>query len=116
MINFEHLRYALILESHGNFTRPSNELHISQPTLTRSIQKLEEQIDASLFVRSHSHIVPTDFGRKFLRQAEKILIEVEVLENQAAEEKGLLAGEVVIGTGIYPEEIFLADILAKIVE
>ena len=60
--------------------------------------------------------MPTDFGRKFLRQAEKILIEVEVMENQAAEEKGLLAGEVMIGTGTYPEEIFLADILAKIVE
>jgi DNA-binding transcriptional LysR family regulator len=84
--------------------------------LTRSIQKLEEQVNASIFVRSNSHIVPTDFGRKFLRQAEKILIEVEVLEIQAAEEKGLLAGEIVIGTGTYPEEIFLADILAKIVE
>lgn len=116
MINFEHLRYALILESYGNFTRAANKLHISQPTLTRSIQKLEEQIDASIFIRSHSHIVPTDFGRRFLRQAEKILTEVEVLENQATEEKGLLAGEVVIGTGTYPEEIFLADILAKIVE
>jgi DNA-binding transcriptional LysR family regulator len=65
--------------------------------LTRNIQKLEEQVGASIFVRSHSHIVPTDFGRKFLRQAEKILIEVEVLEIQAAEEKGLLAvaGEIV---------------------
>ena len=38
------------------------------------------------------------------------------MENQAAEEKGLLAGEVMIGIGTHPEEIFLADILAKIVE
>lgn len=116
MVNIEHLRYALVLENYGNFTRAANELHISQPTLTRNIQKLEEQVGASIFSRSKTRIEPTDFGRKFLRQAETILIEVEVLENQVAREKGLLTGELVIGTGTFPEEIFLANILVKIME
>ena len=114
MINLEHLNYALILASFGNFTRAANALHISQPTLTRSIQRLEEQIGAPIFVRSKEHIKPTSVGRKFLKHAKKVLSEVRKLETHTAQEQGVLTGEIVIGTGTYPEELFLADILSRI--
>jgi DNA-binding transcriptional LysR family regulator len=116
MVNLEQLRYALVLESQGNFTRAANELHISQPTLTRNIQALEQHIGARLFIRSRSHIVPTEIGVSFLREAESILQQVRMLESRVAQDKGVLVGEVVIGTSTYPEELYIADVLAKIIE
>jgi len=113
MIDIQLLKHALILASAANFTRAAKELHISQSTLSRNIQKLEHHLGTSLFVRSKKMVVATPAGEKFLEQAKLVLFELNKLEVQAAEEQGLLTGEITIGVGTYPEELFLADILAR---
>ncbi len=114
MIDIQILKQALILASTGNFTRAAKEVGISQPTLSRNIQKLELHFGTTLFVRSKNRVVPTTAGEKFLEQAKLVLFELNKLERQAAEEQGLITGEITIGAGTYPQELFLADILARV--
>lgn len=113
MINIQLLRHALTLASVANFTRAAKELQISQPTLSRNMQKLEKHLGTSLFVRSKNMVVATPAGEKFLSQAKVVLFELNKLEMQLAEEQEILTGEITIGVGTCPEELFLADILAQ---
>jgi len=114
MIDIQILKHALTLASTGNFTRAAKEVGISQPTLSRNIQKIERHLGTTLFVRSKNMVVPTPAGEKFLEQAKLVLFELNKLEMQAAEDQGLLKGEITIGAGTYPQELFLADILERV--
>ncbi len=114
MIDIQLLEHALILATVGNFTRAAKELGVSQPTLSRNMQKLERHLGSSVFVRSKNMVVPTPAGEKFLKQAKMVLFELNKLEMQAAEEQGTVTGEITLGVGTYPEELFLADILARV--
>ena len=114
MTDIKQLKYALTLAATGNYARAANELHISQPGLSRSIMKLEENLGIKLFVRSQNQTVPTPEGERILKQAHKVIFELKKLEAQVDEEKGILTGELIVGVGTYPEEFFLADILAEV--
>lgn len=114
MIDLKQLKYALVLAATGNYARAAHELQISQPALSRSIMKLEENLGTKLFVRSKKQTVLTPDGGRILIQAQKVIHEVKKLETRVDEEKGILAGELVIGIGTYPEELFLADILSEV--
>ncbi len=55
-------KFAQLVDS-GSFTHAARELHISQPALTASIQKLERELHAALLIRGGRHVRPTDAGR-----------------------------------------------------
>lgn len=114
MVDFKQLRYALVLAATGNYARAANELQISQPALSRSIMKLEDNLGTRLFIRSKSQTIPTPAGERILKQAHKVIYEVTKLETQVDEENGTLTGELIVGIGTYPEEFILADILAEV--
>lgn len=61
-----------IVAKHNNFTKASEELYISQPAVTKSVQKLEEQLNTKLFKRTNNGIFLTDEGRVVYLYAEKL--------------------------------------------
>ena len=63
------LRHALALAEHLNFARAARAVHVSQPTLSRSIQELEQQTGARLFDRSSAGVEATAVGEVFLDHA-----------------------------------------------
>lgn len=71
---FERLDYIMAISEEQNITRAAKRLFISQPALTKYINKLEEEYDTTLFDRSRSPITLTEAGRLFL--SEKIQIEI----------------------------------------
>ncbi len=80
-----------------NFTRAANQLHITQPTLSRQIVALEEELGTKLFIRDKHSVYLTDEGLLFRRRAQEILNLSERAKQELIQEEENLSGEIVIG-------------------
>ena len=67
------LKYFLAVAREENITRAAKFLHITQPTLSRQLMQLEDELDAKLFIRGKNRIVLTDEGMLLRRRAEEIV-------------------------------------------
>lgn len=67
------LNYFLAVAREENFTKAANMLHVTQPTLSRQIADLEQELGVKLFVRSNHNIVLTEDGMILKRRAQEIL-------------------------------------------
>jgi DNA-binding transcriptional LysR family regulator len=94
------LRAFVVLAGELHFRKASERLFLSQPALSKKIQRLEEKIKGALFVRSRRKVVLTDAGRSLLPRAAKLLQDAEdaLREIRAAIEGR--AGTLRIGFGI----------------
>jgi DNA-binding transcriptional LysR family regulator len=72
-MELRHLRYFVAVAESLNFTKAAAKLHLAQPSLTRQIHNLEEEIGVRLLNRSKSHVGLTEEGRSFLVDARRIL-------------------------------------------
>ena len=61
------LRYFLSVAREENITKAAALLHLTQPTLSRQLMQLEEELGVKLFQRSRYHIVLTDEGMRLRR-------------------------------------------------
>ena len=98
------IRYAHSVAAHRSFNRAAATLGIAQPTLSRSIKQLEQQLGLPLFTRSAQGVKPTDFGLMFLKEANSVVAQVADLEQQVSLAKGLKTGNVAVGLGPYAAE------------
>lgn len=76
-IELRHLRYFVAVAQELNFGRAAKRLKITQPSLSRQIQKLERELAVKLFERLPSQIQLTQAGELFLVEAQQILAKVE---------------------------------------
>jgi LysR family hydrogen peroxide-inducible transcriptional activator len=83
-MELHQLRYFVAVAETGNFTRAAERSHVSQPSLSQQISKLESEIGHKLFHRLGRKAVATEAGVAFLERARRILFEVE----NAAKELG----------------------------
>src|SRR6266851_434104 len=72
-MELRHLRYFVAVAENLNFTKAGAALHLAQPSLTRQIHNLEEEIGVRLLNRSKSQVALTEEGRSFLVDARRIL-------------------------------------------
>ncbi len=80
-MELHQLRYAVAAGKYLNFTKAADSLHISQPSLSQQIAKLEQELSVQLFVRGPHGIALTDAGKDFMEYAEKLLNDLEQLEH-----------------------------------
>ena len=104
MISNRILKQVLVLNEEKNFARVAEELHLSQPTLSRNIQALEKRLGNQLFDRAPRKLRLTTFGELVVRHAEKIVVATSLLENEIAQFSNLQAGHLKFGVGPYPAE------------
>jgi len=100
MIETRLLRNAIILAEHRNYARAALALNISQPTLTRNIQTLENHIGARLFDRKTRTVLPTPAGEELLKHARLIISSTLALEDGMQHYLGLETGALSIGAGL----------------
>lgn len=67
------LNYFLAVAREENFTKAAQQLHLTQPTLSRQIADLEQELGVKLFVRSNHNIILTEDGMILKRRAQEIL-------------------------------------------
>ncbi len=81
IMELEQLRQLVAVERYGTISAAAQELHISQPSLSRSIHRLEQDLGQELFNRSHNSVSFNDAGELALRHAERILADVRLMED-----------------------------------
>ena len=104
------LRYFLTVAKEQSFTKAAEQLHITQPTLSRQMAAFEEDLGITLFIRSGKKISLTDEGILLKRRALEILnLEERTLEELKGKEE-VVEGTITIGCG----EFAAVETLAKI--
>jgi LysR family hydrogen peroxide-inducible transcriptional activator len=97
MPTLTQLEYVLSVERNRHFGKAAKACHISQPTLSQQIQKLEEELGITIFDRIQKPVIPTLPGRRFLDQARIVIREHERLLSIAAKKDAGLRGEFRLG-------------------
>jgi len=92
MPTITQLEYILALDQEKHFARAAEICHVSQPSLSAQIQKLEDELGIIIFDRSKKPIIPTEIGKDVIRQAELILKEHkklgDIVSTQGMEPRG----------------------------
>ncbi|MED4134084.1 LysR family transcriptional regulator [Priestia megaterium] len=98
-MEFRVLRYFLTVAREGNITKAADFLHVTQPTLSRQLKDLEQELGKKLFIRSSHSIILTDEGMLLRKRAEEIVNMVGKLEAEFTSMEETISGDVYIGGG-----------------
>lgn len=96
-MNIRDLKYFVAVAELEHFGQAAEQCHVSQPTLSGQIKKLEEQLDVTLFERTNRRVMLTDIGRQMLHSAQRILREVDNITKMAENAHDPLAGKFRLG-------------------
>lgn len=106
------LRYFLTVAKEQSFTKAAEQLHITQPTLSRQISGLEEELETVLFNRNGRNITLTDEGLLLKRRALEIIDLEDKIVEEFKENEDVVDGVITIGCG----EFAAVETLAKIIK
>ncbi len=106
------LQYFLVAAREENMTKAAQLLHVTQPTLSRQIMQLEEELGVKLFRRSNHNIILTDDGMLLKRRAGELLELADKTKRDFQHDRKTLMGEVVIGSGEFLNSYYLAGVVA----
>ena len=104
------LRYFLTVAREGGINRAAEVLHITQPTLSRQMSSLEDEVGVKLFHRGAKKITLTNEGILLRRRAEEILALVDKTEKELIEQEELIDGKITVGCGELAAMQLLPDI------
>lgn len=93
------LRYFLTVAREENITKAAELLHITQPTLSRQLKQLEDEIGVMLFERGTRRITLTNEGMLLLRRAQEILELVDKTEHELILQEEQVEGTITLGCG-----------------
>lgn len=108
------LRYFLTVAREENITKAAEKLHITQPTLSRQLNQLEEELGKQLFKRGNHDIKLTTDGMLLRKRAEEIIDLVEKTETEMNSSNDELTGDIYIGAGETDAFRLVAGIVKKI--
>jgi LysR family hydrogen peroxide-inducible transcriptional activator len=91
------LRYIVILSEEQHFGRTAERCHVSQPTLSIAVRKLEEELGVELFERTKSKVRPTALGEKIILQARALLANTAAIQFLADAGKDQLSTPLALG-------------------
>ena len=107
------LNYFLVIANEKNFTKASQLLHITQPTLSRQIAQLEKELGTKLFIRNNHNISLTEDGLILKRRAEELISLAEKTKKELSYNDKELEGLINIGCGEFLSSKILCDIVAE---
>jgi len=115
-MEMQQLRYVVAVARTRNFSRAAEQCHVSQPSLSQQMMKLEDELGERLFDRMKREAKLTPQGEAFLRRAVHILHEVDAAKREAAEAKDLLRGIITMGVLPTIAPYLLPKIMAEFTE
>jgi len=109
----ESLEIFLTVAEEGNFTHAAELLHLSQPSVSRTIMELEEELQCKLFVRTNKSVILTEHGSRFVETARSIVrLYRKAIDDSSGGEA--LNGDIYIGAGEVGAVVQLSEIIGKI--
>ena len=112
MVETRLLYYFLTVARERNITNAAKALHITQPTLSRQMALLEDEIGAKLFLRDSRPLSLTNEGLLLRRRAEEVLELIKKTEMELAAQEELVEGTVSIGCGELASVKLLTELIA----
>ena len=110
-VDLELYRVFYVVAKHKHMTKASEELHISQPAISQSIKKLEDQLGGTLFLRSNKGMGLTEEGKMFYEYVKGALELINNAENEFTSFKDLSKGEIKIGCSTTLTKLVLMNAL-----
>lgn len=107
------LRYFLAVAREENITKAAGLLHISQPSLSRQLMQMEEELGVKLFRRSKHSVILTDEGRLLRRRAQEIVALADKAEKELAQGEETISGEIAIGCGETKNMAYLSQMMVS---
>lgn len=112
-MDIHHLRVFASVFRHRSFSKASEELHLTQPTVSDHIKALEEELNCKLFDRLPRRIIPTKEAELLNGRTHEIIEKVEGIKDLLGEFKKDLAGHIVVGASTIPGTYILPGITAS---
>ena len=111
--DLELYKIFYVVAKNKHMTKASEELHISQPAISQSIKKLEDQLGGTLFLRSNKGMELTEEGKMFYEYVKGALELINNAENEFTSFKDLSKGEIKIGCSTTLTKLILMDALKE---
>ncbi|HNZ99821.1 LysR family transcriptional regulator [Ruminococcus sp.] len=108
------LRYFLAIAREGSITNAANYLHVTQPTLSRQIKELEDEVGQKLFIRGSHSMKLTQEGFILRKRAEEIVSMVDKTEAEFRSMEGTVAGDIYIGGGETRAISYIAEVVREL--
>lgn len=112
-MDFKELTYVLVLARHQSVTKAAQELYLTQPALTRFLQRLETSVGQPLFTRSGNRLIPTYAGEKYIERAQEILLLKKQLDAEMQDIVQVHRGQLRIGLSIFRSFSLLPNVLPE---
>ena len=93
------LRYFLTVAREESFSRAADALFLSQPTLSRQIKDMEDELGVQLFTRTNRNVILTPEGQRLRKRAQEIVDLMEKTQEEFSSLEGEISGEIYIGCG-----------------
>ena len=93
------MQYFLAVVREGTISAAAQALHVAQPSLSRQMKELEEELGAALFVRGNRKITLTEEGMVLQKRAEEMVRLMQITEDEISQVKTHITGSVRIGAG-----------------
>jgi LysR family transcriptional regulator, hydrogen peroxide-inducible genes activator len=110
-MELHQLRYFCAVAETGSFSRAAEQSHVSQPSLSQQILKLEGELGARLFDRLGRSVRLTDVGKTLLPRARAVLHDLEAAKGEVIEQKDFIGGSVTVGVIPTVAPYFLPPVL-----
>ncbi len=110
------LKYIVAVARERHFGHAAEACHVSQPTLSVAIKKLEEELEVKLFERNASEVAVTPLGEEIVRQAQTVLEQAAAIREIAKRGKDPLAGPLRLGVIYTIGPYLLPDLVRQVIE
>ena len=113
-MDMRRLEHVIALANEGSFRRAAEQVHLSQPAFSRSIQAAETELGLKLFDRGSVEARLTPAGAFFVERARALLMQNDRLERDMSMFREREVGDVTIGTGPFPAALLLPAAIAEL--
>lgn len=111
-MDIKRWNHVVAVADRRSFARAAEQVHLSQPALTRSIQAAESELGLRLFDRGTQEVVPTPAGEFVVARARQLIFNSRCLERDVALYVNRDLGDTAFGCGPFPAATFLPPLLA----
>lgn len=109
----KELQYVAMIARERNLTHAAEKLHISQPSLTQALKKIEHELGCPLFVRRKYGLDPTPAGKLYAQMAEDVLARMDSFYQEIEKLINPLSGRMTIGASWYNTLLLLSEVIQQ---